>query len=628
MFRPLTTLSFAIGMLSLQLSAPADGRGMAWSSEISASAIAALAQDDTWRRLLHFSRGAHRSEINSPDFFLSPVGRDDPAAELRATLDAYGAAWTPDPDAHPRCRYPARFLWLSRHVDLPSFDARDPRCQRLEKWALLDRLRSASLLLVSGYFGNPASTFGHALLRLDTGEPGDSSLLDVTINYGALVPENELIALYVFRGLFGGYQSGFSDKYFYTEDLVYARTELRDIWEYELDLTDDQLMLLSFHLWEVIGRKFDYYFLTQNCAYRLAELIELATGEAILDHANLWYLPVEMFHGLQAVDARGPRRLIRAVRFVPSSQRELRHQFARLQSDEALATNQVIRSGSARFEPLTREFPEPARIAMADALLAYYQYRLVAEEPEPRPETRAAKDDLLRARLYLPAERGTTAPVPSLRSPAMGSAPMLTAVGLGVDGERGGYARMQFAAFHYDQIGFNSLDDGELVVLRAAAGIDRDGRAFVDEFDAVRVRKLAVERVPIEGERRWSWQTRIGADRIRRNDIERTEAVASFGIGRALALGPDITVFGMVDGVATTGTAPLGIEPNVGLIASAGRWKAMVHAGLRYELPLNNWRPRIRFEARYQLDRNHALRVEASRDLQLGRVLLSLDLFW
>lgn len=607
---------------------PASGSPQASRGGGDAIPIAVLAQDDTWRRLLHFRHGAHRSEINSPDFFLSPVGRDDPAAELRATLDAYGAPWTQDTDAHPRCRYPARFLWLSRHVDLPSYIARDPRCRRLEKWALFDRLRSASLLLVSGYFGNPASTFGHALLRLNTGEPGDSSLLDVTINYGALVPENELMALYVFRGLFGGYQSGFSDKYFYTEDLVYARTELRDIWEYELDLTGDQLTLLTFHLWEVIGRKFDYYFLTQNCAYRLAELIELATGDTVLDRANIWYLPVELFHGLQAVDARGPRRLIKAVRFIPSSQRELRHQFARLESGEALTANQVIRSGSESFEPMTRDLPDQARVAMADALLAYYQYRLVAEEPAPRPETRTAKDDMLRARLRLPVERDATAPVPSLRSPAMGSAPMLTAVGLGVDGERGGYARLQFAAFHYDQIGSNSLDDGELVVLRAAAGIGRDGGAFIDALDAVRVRKLAVARVPIEGERTWSWQTRIGVDRIRRDGVERTEGVASFGVGRAVAVARELTIFGMVDGVVTTGTAPLGIEPNVGLIVGAGRWKALVHAGLRYEVQPDHWRPRIRFEARYQLGQNQAIRFEASRDLELDRALISLDLYW
>lgn len=205
---------------------------------------------------------------------------------------------------------------------------------------------------------------------------------------------------------------------------------------------------------------------------------------------------------------------------------------------------------------------------------------------------------------------------------------MLTAVGLGVDGERGGYARLQFATFHYDQIGSNSLDDGELVVLRAAAGIDRHGGAFIDTLDAVRVRKLAVARVPIEGERTWSWQTRIGADRIRRNGIEKTEGIASFGIGRAAAIASDVTVFGMIDGVIATGAAPLGIEPNIGLIAGAGRWKTLVQAGLRYELQPDHWRPRIRFEARYQLGQNQATRFEASRGLELVRALMSVELYW
>ena len=279
-----------------------------------------------WLKLLHYDRHGQRSEIVSDDFFLSPTGKTAPAAELQATLAAYFESWPADTNLHVRCRFPARYFWLSQQIDLPGYVVREPRCGRLEKWAMLDRLRSVSLLLVSGYFGNPASTFGHALLRLNTGDADDPNMLDVTINYGALVPENELMVLYVYRGLFGGYQSGFSDKYFYTEDLVYARKELRDFWVYELNLSDEQVRLLAFHLWEVIGKKFTYHFLTQNCAYRLAELLELVTDEPWLTNSRVWYLPVEMFHRLTTLDAARPGRLVRSVLFIPSSQRELQHQ--------------------------------------------------------------------------------------------------------------------------------------------------------------------------------------------------------------------------------------------------------------------------------------------------------------
>ena len=54
-----------------------------------------LAENPYWLRLLHYRRnilGINESEIDDPTFFVSPIGRTDPSAELDATLAAFFAS--------------------------------------------------------------------------------------------------------------------------------------------------------------------------------------------------------------------------------------------------------------------------------------------------------------------------------------------------------------------------------------------------------------------------------------------------------------------------------------------------------------------------------------------------------
>jgi hypothetical protein len=603
-------------ILALALSAAAGGAAAAPLE------LEALARHPTWLRLLHYDRAGDRSEINSAEFFLAPDGARDPRAELRATLEAFAEPWTADGDAHPRCRFPARYFWLAQQGLLDVRGWREPRCRKLERWAQFDRVRSLSLLLVSGYFGNPASSFGHSLLKFNTLD-GEGRLLDLSFNFGALVPENEWVLRYVVRGLTGGYESGFSDRYFYTQDLVYARTEFRDMWDYELALTDAQRTLLVLHLWEVIGKKFTYYFLTKNCAYRLAELIELATGRPFTARASVWYVPVELFHRLHALDAEQPGSLIRSLRFVPSSQRVLYHQFDRLRDDEAALANTLIAAGGeaaeARLAPLA-----PARqVEVADALIAYYEYRLAAEEPKPAAATRTAKDAALRLRLQLPpASDDPAAAVPALRSPAQAGAPMMLGAGAGWDSAAQGYLRLRWAPFYWDLIGDNGLGSGgaagELVVMDTVLGADRH-RAFVERVDLIRARKLSTVRSRIDGESDFSWQTQVGFLREWRDGAGggrgRPLGFARMGIGYAATLARGVIGYAMLDGMLQTDHSVVAAEPNAGLIAGGeGRWRAVLRGGARYEFAGGRWLAQGAAEFRWQLDRDLALRIDATRD--------------
>ena len=79
-----------------------------------------------WLKLLHFysigesvGQWSFKSDIMSPSFFLSPLGKTNPAEELKSTLKALLGPVGDNPDQHARCKVIARFEWLRSQLDFP-----------------------------------------------------------------------------------------------------------------------------------------------------------------------------------------------------------------------------------------------------------------------------------------------------------------------------------------------------------------------------------------------------------------------------------------------------------------------------------------------------------------------------
>lgn len=526
------------------------------------------------------------SSVLTDSFFLSPAGRFDPGMELEAVLMAYFEPGDACGDMQAQCRFPARYFWLSHQLELPDYQLRLPSCHKLENWALLDKVQSVSMLLVSGYLGNPASTFGHALIKLNTDSIDDQTgLFDLTLNFGALVPENENPLFYVIRGLTGSYEAGFSDRYFYTQDLVYSRTEFRDMWDYRLNLTEYQKNLLIFHIWEIAGKKFKYYFLTKNCAYRLAELLELVMDEDLLDTAGHWFIPVELFHNLQEIDrvwkSEGQPGLIQSMQFVPSSRRVLYNELKNVNEEDIVVINRIIEGGFRNAQDLMEGFSEDRRIIILDGLLAYQQYRLIADQPDSASFVRQEKDRILLARLKLPGRSYTAPDICALPAPAEGFKPM--ALGFeAVHGDREReFGRLSWSPFKKESVGQNSLEGNELVLLDLAVGLSK-GRPgfFLDGLDLIRVLSLNTLNSRISGDNRTSWKLQAGIHRLTGDLDTGYDGRVGFGIGRAWKGSRTFSVFGLASVEAHTEGPLVRIAPEIGLIASFGLIRARVNLEL------------------------------------------------
>lgn len=365
-----------------------------------------LAQDPTWLGLLQIHGG---EKSGDPSFYWGEPS-DSPIKELTSSIEA---AHNPETRMAFACRFPARFFYLSHHLGWHEAKSTLKACPKLQTSINMDGLDGISLILVGSYLSNPASSFGHTLLRLDqrSVEGEDRSL---SFNYGALIPPRENVAKYIAKGIFGGYTAAYSDQDPLVHDVTYNHLENRDSWVYELKHTEDDRLLIALHLWEMAGAKFQYFFFSRNCAWQMANSLRLSlqpqADRGVSD--ALWILPVDAVHELQS------KGQIKKVTHLPSHQRQLSQALQMLQPGEVIRFKTLIDSDQA---------PDPAMDspAVVNALIDYYTWRNASNSIEAAEGRHwiEMREAAVLARLQQPPDQNRLQ-VPPQASPAEGNKPI------------------------------------------------------------------------------------------------------------------------------------------------------------------------------------------------------------
>ena len=250
-----------------------------------------LSQERYWNILLHMVDA--ESEIDDAKFFFSDNGKTDAKAELNATLDALFNETTFD-DNSTACRFPARKAWLKKKLQIEDF----PEVECREYNRILKRLnpKSATLVFPAAHINSPASMFGHTFLRINSGY--NSKLLSYAFNYAADAnPDDTNAVLFAIKGLVGGYFGKYSLLPYYEKLKEYRDTENRDIWEYDLDLNEEEVLKMVRHIWELNNTSSYYYFFSENCSYNMLWFIESARESIHLrEYFNYQVIPLETIH--------------------------------------------------------------------------------------------------------------------------------------------------------------------------------------------------------------------------------------------------------------------------------------------------------------------------------------------
>ena len=311
--------------VKLALAIPAGHSNASELAQLIQSATARkLSQSAQWRAFLHYKPtlgNGWRSQVDSPQFFMSSKGKVDPQAELNATLAAlFSVNAKPPLRLTAFCRFVARRYWLVEQLGSQADLLPDGDCPEFDRY--VDYLQADSLTLIfpSAHPNSPSSALGHTLLRIDKKEQrAESRLLNMSINFAAEVPEEVSGAAYAIKGLSGGFQGKFRMLPYHMKLREYGQIENRDTWEYPLRLSKAQVDLVLRHAYEMLISHFDYFFFSENCSYHLLSLLEVANPEhSLTDNFGLWTIPVDTIRLLEE------QYLVEEKRFVPSSIRQLR----------------------------------------------------------------------------------------------------------------------------------------------------------------------------------------------------------------------------------------------------------------------------------------------------------------
>ncbi len=368
--RPALFLAFLLASAAARAGGPDDALARAKSLGLAAS--------PEWLRLLHYKpagflgAGARlEGDADSSDFYLAANGRRDAAAELEA---AVRALWdkTPGPAPEPpRCRFPARSAWLIEKlgVDAASLPAAD--CSKYLDWRKLMDPSAATLIFASAYVNNPSSMFGHTFLRLERRKIGEGQrLLDNTLNFAAETGDDGG-ALFAFKGLSGLYPGKYTVQPYYMMVQQYNNIETRDLWEYRLALSPDEVDRLAMHAWEMGQATFPYYFLSKNCSYQLMPALEaVLPSRTLMPGSPPVVGPVDTVHAV----LKSPG-LVGAVSFRPSHATTMRQRRALLSKAEVRAAD-AYRTG--RYEDgdrLSAGLPDARRALILDAAHDYVLYK-------------------------------------------------------------------------------------------------------------------------------------------------------------------------------------------------------------------------------------------------------------
>lgn len=347
-----------------------------------------LAFSKEWLTLVHYQTsvlGGYQSSIDSSSFFLAEKGKTNPLAEYIATIELFQGN-----DVAKQCLFPARFLYLKKQGVL---DTSFPSCGEYEQFKKDLNPAGVTLLYTDAYMNNPASLFGHTLMRVDIPE-GRTQLVAHGMNYGAFVDPNENGMLFAVYGLTGMYYGGFTVKPYYNVINMYNNVENRDIWEFQLNLSQQEQDFYVAHLWEIGHTQTKYYFFTKNCSYLLMEVLDVIRPDMNL--ASQFPLQTIPLDTLKAVASQ--KNLVKEVNYRPSRQRRLAYRYGQMTSDEKDALLSYLQnSQQADLSAL----PSESQIAVLDTAYEYIQYQWVRQDI-PLEVYRQKSLDTLKKRRNIP----------------------------------------------------------------------------------------------------------------------------------------------------------------------------------------------------------------------------------
>jgi hypothetical protein len=279
-----------------------------------------------WHALLELKNG---KPINSNRNYLS--NPFDTKIELEETLKLIIE------NPHSACRYPARKRFIESSFLIPSRSLTPIECTEYSNF--LNSVPNDGIYLVyaSENVTSASSMMGHAMLRLD-GKNKDG--LDVKHGVTFFTELDTLnIPKLMFETLITGKEGIFKVAPYAPYQFHYREVEQRNIWEYELILSNYQRALIRDRIWELKYENPAYFFDKYNCATLTQLLISLAKPV----ESNL---KDRIITPLDVVKYSVNNQLVKETRLIPSHKWKLHSLSDKIALKDRQKLNSQLESGT------------------------------------------------------------------------------------------------------------------------------------------------------------------------------------------------------------------------------------------------------------------------------------------
>lgn len=501
-------------------------------------------ESNEWKALLHVNSEG-KSEVDDRRFFLSEPF--SPKAEYFADIVALK-------DANAMCRFPARYHFIANQLKINLDFA---KCENFNKFLDDSRGESTSISFASSYLESPMSYFGHTFITVNK---HNNKFFSQTFSYTAEIPKGSGFKDIAINGVFGGFVGKFAAAPYFKIYEGYTAIEQRDITEYKLKLTEEELNRMIWHAYELYDMGINYKFLTNNCAYETLWLIQSAKPNIpLMDNFQGITIPYETINMLKYYD------LIGDVETNPSLVNNAYKVYNKLGTKEKDFFRTWKNSASKQKDLNESEYSDAAKNDLGNLVNIYYDVLF--------KRLHIGRDDFeeVKSIPYIPQNETYQGEPKRLGGAKLG-------IGLNENtknNDQGILLSIQPLLFNRIDDRYSELGDGTLKIgtLNFIANHQKASIESIDLFEVESYMKRFDFYSPS------SWRTYIGADRTYKD--KSLQPVFRYGGGVSTGTNSLLT-YAILQGVAFPLEGSVGFEGLIG----AGYWYKQTHIGVDITMPI------------------------------------------
>lgn len=568
-----------------------------------------LDQNITWQRLMYADQ-KQNSEVSYAGYFYAKDGKTNLNSELQADIKALFQQAADKQSI--RCKFPARSRWLMQQLQIDPQQLPKVNCVEFDEWINQIKPHKATLIYATDFMGNPSSMFGHTLLRLDPKDQKQLNLVSYAVNYAATVKGEDNWS-YAWKGLTGQYPGEYSLMPYYRKVKEYGDFESRDLWEYELNLTPEETRFLVEHLWEMQHVSFPYYFVSDNCAYRLLGLIDLVRPNLNLKQQfNYAAIPIET---LKVVDQQN---LVKEVVYRPALETQLLAQAKQHGTALAKVAHKVAFTEVEQTQPILKNYSqsEQAKIlemAYDDLYLQFISRKVDTDFAQPQLR------QLLAERSQIQVDKQRQEPTRPQKQPVEGHHARNISVNVGeVQGQS--FVELGHRQAYHDlidpQAGYRT---GTQLLFLDGSVQYRDDKLKVEHLDFLSVNSYNPIQ-PFKSPLSWGFNLGWKQEAIENGKFseDKQHGVMNLNMQAGYSLADydrRHICYGQLQSHIQGGKAldkgwRVGVGPTVGCM---NVWSDNINSVVQVELPywqdLSQWNLRVGTQLQYSLNANHAMRL-------------------